>query len=233
MQEIDNMVQRIRELIVYASNDTQDFDNGGGAAADPLQGDRQKIQDEINTLMWEIASMADRVEFNKKKLINGDFAIGASAMSEGQQLSAAVGQANAAMAAASAAVVLNSTLLATASTAQASAMTVATSALSAAFTASNVAWSSLSHAGTELSFATTLSGLFTQLSANTVPGGFDIIMGEMRGLINTIGQGSGDEFTAFANSLRTVLNGAAFDTLKDAQTDHAKYHANTAVLSAA
>jgi flagellin len=70
MQEIDNMVQRIRELVVYASNDTQDYDGSGSAA----QGDRQKIQDEINSLSAEIDSMAERVEFNKKKLINGSLA---------------------------------------------------------------------------------------------------------------------------------------------------------------
>jgi flagellin len=71
MQEIDNMVQRIRELVVYASNDTQD-------QASPVasEGDRRKIQDEIDQLTAEIDSMANRVEFNKKKLINGDFAGG-------------------------------------------------------------------------------------------------------------------------------------------------------------
>jgi flagellin len=67
MQEIDNMVQRIRELVVYASNDTQEHNAYGS-------GDRQKIQDEINQLVQEIDSMADRVEFNKKKVINGECA---------------------------------------------------------------------------------------------------------------------------------------------------------------
>jgi flagellin len=71
MQEIDNMVQRIRELVVYASNDTQDQSSPTATA-----GDRQKIQDEIDQLTKEIDSMANRVEFNKKKLINGDFAGG-------------------------------------------------------------------------------------------------------------------------------------------------------------
>lgn len=67
MQEIDNMVQRIRELIVYASNDTNE-NNAEGT------GDRQKIQDEIGQLVEEIDSMSERVEFNKKKVINGDYA---------------------------------------------------------------------------------------------------------------------------------------------------------------
>jgi flagellin len=65
------MVQRIRELVVYASNDTQDQ-----ASTTATQGDRRKIQDEIDQLAKEIDSMANRVEFNKKKLINGSFAGG-------------------------------------------------------------------------------------------------------------------------------------------------------------
>jgi flagellin len=67
MQEIDNMVQRIRELVVYAANDTQEHNAYS-------TGDRQKIQDEINQLTQEIDSMSDRVEFNKKKVINGEVA---------------------------------------------------------------------------------------------------------------------------------------------------------------
>jgi flagellin len=68
LQEIDNMLQRIRELVVYASNDTQDQANPTAT-----QGDRKKIQDEINALVEEIDSMSDRVEFNKKKVISGAF----------------------------------------------------------------------------------------------------------------------------------------------------------------
>ncbi|GHU59585.1 flagellin [Clostridia bacterium] len=67
LQEIDNMVQRIRELVVYASNDTNEQTD---SALDT--GDRQKIQDEIDQLTSEIDSMSSRVEFNKKKLVNGD-----------------------------------------------------------------------------------------------------------------------------------------------------------------
>ena len=74
MQEIDNMIQRIRELTVQASSDTNDQDNTD--AATTAQGDRQKIQDEINQLVSEIDSMADRVEFNKKKVINGNYSKG-------------------------------------------------------------------------------------------------------------------------------------------------------------
>jgi len=74
MQEIDNMVQRIRELVVYASNDTQyqdTSDKGDPGNTKASQGDRQKIQDEINNLVQEIDSMALRTEFNQKKLIDG------------------------------------------------------------------------------------------------------------------------------------------------------------------
>jgi flagellin len=66
MQEIDNMLQRIRELVVQVSNDTNE-NNAEGT------GDRQKVQDEIDQLIEEIDSMSGRVEFNKKTLINGDF----------------------------------------------------------------------------------------------------------------------------------------------------------------
>jgi len=71
MAEIDEMVQRIRELVVYAANDTAEQDSKTN-----IQGDRQKIQDEINQLMQEIDSMASRVEFNKKRLIDGTYAAG-------------------------------------------------------------------------------------------------------------------------------------------------------------
>jgi flagellin len=68
MQEIDNMVQRIRELVVKAANDTNEVEDG-----DSTSGDRQKIQDEINALVEEIDSMKSRVEFNGKRLIDGSF----------------------------------------------------------------------------------------------------------------------------------------------------------------
>ncbi len=67
MQEIDNMLQRIRELTVQVSNDTNEHNSIG-------TGDRKKVQDEIDQLTSEIDSMAERIEFNKKKVINGSFA---------------------------------------------------------------------------------------------------------------------------------------------------------------
>jgi flagellin len=61
MQEIDNMVQRIRELAVQASNDTNDY----------ASNDRTKIQNEIDQLTAGIDGMAKTVEFNKKVLLDG------------------------------------------------------------------------------------------------------------------------------------------------------------------
>lgn len=61
MTEISNMVQRIRELTVQAANDSNEST------------DRDKIQNEVNELLSEIDSMADRVEFNGKKLIDGSY----------------------------------------------------------------------------------------------------------------------------------------------------------------
>ena len=66
MQGIGDMIHRIRELVDYAANDTQENNSTG-------TGDRQKIQDEIDALISEIDSMSSRVEFNKKKLIDGSF----------------------------------------------------------------------------------------------------------------------------------------------------------------
>ncbi|MDR0957904.1 MAG: hypothetical protein LBM16_01680 [Clostridiales bacterium] len=61
MQEIDNMVQRIRELAVQAANDTNDY----------ASNDRNKIQNEIDQLTAGIDGMAKTVEFNKKVLLDG------------------------------------------------------------------------------------------------------------------------------------------------------------------
>ena len=61
LQEIDNMVQRIRELVVQASNDSNDF----------ATADRKKLQDEIEQLTQGIDNMASQVEFNAKKLLDG------------------------------------------------------------------------------------------------------------------------------------------------------------------
>ena len=57
--EISNMVQRIRELTVQASNDTNQAI------------DREKIGLEIGQLLQEIEEMASRVEFNNMTLLDG------------------------------------------------------------------------------------------------------------------------------------------------------------------
>jgi len=58
MQEINNMVQRIRELTVQAANDTYTSD------------DRDKILKEIKQLANEISETANKVEFNTKKVLD-------------------------------------------------------------------------------------------------------------------------------------------------------------------
>ena len=68
LQEIDNMAQRIRELIVQAANDTNQEE------------DRLKISQEIQHLLDEINDMSDRVEFNEKVLLNGEYKAGATTL---------------------------------------------------------------------------------------------------------------------------------------------------------
>jgi len=65
MSEVENMVHRIRELIVYAANETNTFDN--------YMGDRQKIQYEIEHLTKEIDDFAERFSYNTRSLLNGKY----------------------------------------------------------------------------------------------------------------------------------------------------------------
>ena len=60
MNEITNMMQRIRELLVQASNDTNTTVN------------RQQLQMEITQLTAEISALAGRVQFNGMSLLQGD-----------------------------------------------------------------------------------------------------------------------------------------------------------------
>ncbi len=62
LQETENMLQRMRELVVQAANDTLETS------------DKQKISLELNQLTQEIDATASRTEFNKKKLIDGSWA---------------------------------------------------------------------------------------------------------------------------------------------------------------
>ena len=66
MQEIQNMMQRIRELTVQAANDTNTITN------------RDQIGLEINQLLQEIDQMAGRVEFNGMVLLDGTLGMNTS-----------------------------------------------------------------------------------------------------------------------------------------------------------
>lgn len=62
MQEAHNMIHRMRELAIYACNDTNTDE------------DRAKLNEEYAQLADEVAQLAEKVEFNKKKLLSGDYA---------------------------------------------------------------------------------------------------------------------------------------------------------------
>jgi len=72
MSTINEMVTRIRELVVQAANDTNAHKDDQLA-----QSDRVRIQDEINQLMDEIDATRARTEFNTRKLIDGSLGTGA------------------------------------------------------------------------------------------------------------------------------------------------------------
>lgn len=59
--EMQNIVQRMRELAVQASNDTL------------TESDRELIQKEVVELSEELNSISQKMEFNKKKLLNDDY----------------------------------------------------------------------------------------------------------------------------------------------------------------
>jgi flagellin len=61
MQTIENMLQRMRELAVQSSNDTN------------TSADRGQIQLEVNALMSEIDRIATQSEFNTMKLLSGGY----------------------------------------------------------------------------------------------------------------------------------------------------------------
>ena len=65
MQTIQDLLQRMRELAVQASSDTNQNTV-----------DRDALQLEVNQLAAEINQIADTTEFNKMKLLNGDVAGG-------------------------------------------------------------------------------------------------------------------------------------------------------------
>ncbi|MGP4078941.1 flagellin N-terminal helical domain-containing protein [Pseudalkalibacillus sp. R45] len=79
LNETHSILQRMRELAVQSSNDTN------------TDSDRAELQKEVNELASEITRIGDNTEFNTKNLLDGSFAgtfhIGAN---EGQNLSIAV-----------------------------------------------------------------------------------------------------------------------------------------------
>ncbi|MCG0239900.1 MAG: flagellin [Firmicutes bacterium] len=79
LNEVHNILQRMRELAVQAANDTN------------TQEDRQQIQAEIAQLIQEINRIATTTEFNTQKLLDGNFTgvfhIGANA---GQSISVTI-----------------------------------------------------------------------------------------------------------------------------------------------
>lgn len=60
LNETTNILQRMRELAVQASNDTN------------TESDREEIQKEINALTEEVDRIANNTEFNTQKLLNGN-----------------------------------------------------------------------------------------------------------------------------------------------------------------
>jgi len=79
LQESENILQRMRELAVQSSNDTNTAE------------DRGEIQKEIDQLSSEISRISESTEFNTKKLLDGSLSgklhIGAN---EGQDLSVSI-----------------------------------------------------------------------------------------------------------------------------------------------
>lgn len=68
LNETHSILQRMRELTVQASNDTN------------TSVDRTAITEELGQLTEEITRIADQTEFNKKVLLKGDFSATASAI---------------------------------------------------------------------------------------------------------------------------------------------------------
>ncbi|MEK5214790.1 flagellin N-terminal helical domain-containing protein [Psychrobacillus sp. FSL H8-0487] len=66
LNETHDIMQRMRELSVQSSNDTNTAE------------DRKNIQDEVKQLGEEIQRIGEQTEFNTKKLINGDMGAGVS-----------------------------------------------------------------------------------------------------------------------------------------------------------
>ena len=81
LTEVNNMLTRVRELTVQAANDTNQKD------------DREKIAQEVASLLTEIDSISSRTEFNEKKLNDGSFKDGFFQIgsNSGQKLDLSIG----------------------------------------------------------------------------------------------------------------------------------------------
>ncbi|GKX28478.1 flagellin [Vallitalea longa] len=81
LQESQSILQRMRELAVQSSNDTN------------VSVDRSEIQKEVDQLSQELTRISDTTEFNTQKLLDGDFQgkfhIGAN---EGQNVSLSINE---------------------------------------------------------------------------------------------------------------------------------------------
>jgi len=86
LNTINDMVIRIRELVVQGANDTNTADPTGAGNATG-ESNRARIQAEVNQLISEIGRTADTLEFNNRQLLHGGqnftFQVGAN---QGQTL---------------------------------------------------------------------------------------------------------------------------------------------------
>ena len=69
LSTINDMIIRMRELVVQAANDTNVHDAGNVHLSD-----RRRIQDEIDQIMMEINATAYRTQFNTRNLLDGSIA---------------------------------------------------------------------------------------------------------------------------------------------------------------
>lgn len=75
LNEVHQVLQRMRELAVQASNDTNTLE------------DREKIQSEINQLLNEIDNIANTTQFNTMKLLDGTQSAAAAGLSPASTMS--------------------------------------------------------------------------------------------------------------------------------------------------
>lgn len=69
LQSISDKIHRLRELMIYASNDTQS------------PSDRELIQNEVDKLLDEIDRMSEATQFNGRMLLSGNYASGVTIIS--------------------------------------------------------------------------------------------------------------------------------------------------------